>query len=147
MLFVMVMLFNAVREPLIIILTIPLGVIGVVLGLLVTGFPFGFIALLGILSLGGMMIKNVIVLLDEIRANRAGGRDLGRAARRHHHDDGVRADPLRDDVQGARGWRRRGASRGARDHARLTGRAGPLEGRGARVSSGRPNSGKAIRAR
>lgn len=60
----------------IIILTIPLGIIGVVLGLLVTGFPFGFIALLGILSLAGMMIKNVLGLLDEIRANRASGGTL-----------------------------------------------------------------------
>ncbi len=75
MLFVMVMLFNSVREPLIIILTIPLGMIGVVLGLYVTGFPFGFIALLGILSLAGMMIKNVIVLLDEIKANKGAGLD------------------------------------------------------------------------
>jgi multidrug efflux pump subunit AcrB len=75
MLFIMVALFNSFREPLIIILTVPLAIIGVTVGLLVTGFPFGFIALLGVLSLAGMMIKNVIVLLDEIRGNRRQGMD------------------------------------------------------------------------
>ena len=72
-LFIMVALFNSFREPLIIILTIPLAIIGVTVGLLLTGFPFGFIALLGVLSLAGMMIKNVIVLLDEIRGNKNQG--------------------------------------------------------------------------
>jgi multidrug efflux pump subunit AcrB len=75
MLFIMVALFNSFREPLIIILTVPLAIIGVTVGLLVTGFPFGFIALLGVLSLSGMMIKNVIVLLDEIKGNKAQGMD------------------------------------------------------------------------
>ena len=75
MLFIMVALFNSFREPLIIMLTIPLAIIGVTVGLLVTGFPFGFIALLGVLSLTGMMIKNVIVLLDEIRGNKKQGMD------------------------------------------------------------------------
>ena len=75
MLFIMVALFNSFREPMIIILTIPLAIIGVTMGLLVTGFPFGFIALLGVLSLAGMMIKNVIVLLDEIRGNKRQGLD------------------------------------------------------------------------
>ncbi len=75
MLFIMVALFNSFREPLIIILTIPLAIVGVTLGLIVTGFPFGFIALLGVLSLMGMMIKNVIVLLDEVRGNKGQGMD------------------------------------------------------------------------
>ncbi len=75
MLFIMVALFNSFREPLIIVLTVPLAIIGVTVGLLVTGFPFGFIALLGVLSLSGMMIKNVIVLLDEIRGNKGEGMD------------------------------------------------------------------------
>ena len=75
MLFIMVALFNSFKEPLIIILTIPLAIIGVTVGLLTTGFPFGFIALLGVLSLSGMMIKNVIVLLDEIRGNKSQGMD------------------------------------------------------------------------
>ena len=73
MLFIMVALFNSLKEPVIIILTIPLAIIGVTVGLLVTGFPFSFVALLGVLSLSGMMIKNVIVLLDEIRGNKRQG--------------------------------------------------------------------------
>jgi multidrug efflux pump subunit AcrB len=59
-------LFNSVREPLIIWLTVPLAVIGMTAGLLATGQAFGFMAILGGLSLIGMLIKNAIVLLDEM---------------------------------------------------------------------------------
>ncbi len=69
MFFIIVVLFNALRPALIIFLTIPLAVIGISLGLLFTGSSFGFMALLGALSLAGMMIKNAIVLLDEIQLN------------------------------------------------------------------------------
>ena len=75
MIFVLVAQFNAVRPPLVSILTVPLAIIGVVFGLLVTQKPFGFIVLLGVLSLMGMIIKNVIVLLEQIRENKAGGMD------------------------------------------------------------------------
>ena len=61
-----VLLFGTVREPLIIWLVVPMAVTGVVIGLLVTDTPFGFMALLGFLSLFGMLIKNAIVLLEEI---------------------------------------------------------------------------------
>ena len=61
-----VVLFNSVRQPLIIALVLPLEIIGITVGLLVTGVPFGFMALLGALSLIGMLIKNAVVLLDEI---------------------------------------------------------------------------------
>jgi multidrug efflux pump subunit AcrB len=67
-------LFNALRSPLIILLVIPFAMIGVTLGLLVTGQPFGFLALLGAMSLAGMMIKNAIVLLDQIAIEKAAGR-------------------------------------------------------------------------
>ena len=70
---IMVALFNAYRPPIVIILTIPFVIIGIVWGLLLTGTPFGFVALLGAMSLAGMMIKNAIVLLDEINANLALG--------------------------------------------------------------------------
>ena len=50
-------------------LTIPFAVVGMTAGLLVTGTPFGFVALLGAMSLAGMMVKNAIVLLDEVNAN------------------------------------------------------------------------------
>lgn len=59
--------FNSYRKPLIILLTIPLGVIGVVIGLLLTNSYFGFMTLLGIVSLAGIVINNAIVLLDRIK--------------------------------------------------------------------------------
>ena len=66
MILVVIFLFNAFRQPLIIWLTVPLSLIGVVLGLLMLGQPFGFMALLGLMSLSGMLIKNAIVLIDQI---------------------------------------------------------------------------------
>ncbi|MEM7350346.1 MAG: efflux RND transporter permease subunit [Acidobacteriota bacterium] len=59
--------FNSFRRPLIILITIPMGVIGVVIGLLVARSYFGFMTLLGIISLAGIVINNAIVLLDRIR--------------------------------------------------------------------------------
>jgi len=59
--------FNSIRKPLIILLTIPLGGIGVVIGLLSAGSYMGFMTLLGIISLAGIVINNAIVLLDRIR--------------------------------------------------------------------------------
>jgi multidrug efflux pump subunit AcrB len=59
-------LFNAMRQPLVIWLTVPLAIIGVTVGLLMTDQPFGFMALLGFLALSGMLIKNAIVLVDQI---------------------------------------------------------------------------------
>ncbi len=64
-----VALFNAVRPVLIIVLTIPFAVIGITAILLPTQTAFGFMALLGAMSLAGLMIKNSIVLMDEIDAN------------------------------------------------------------------------------
>lgn len=66
---IIVALFNALRPPLIIALTIPFAIIGISSGLLITGAPFGFVALLAAMSLAGMMIKNAIVLLDELNLN------------------------------------------------------------------------------
>ncbi|HAS90568.1 MAG TPA: AcrB/AcrD/AcrF family protein, partial [Desulfovibrio sp.] len=74
-----VMLFNNLRVPSIIWLTVPLSIIGVTCGLLLTGEPFGFMALLGFLSLSGMLIKNAIVLLDQINLELAEGKDPYRA--------------------------------------------------------------------
>lgn len=58
--------FNSLRKPVIIILTIPLGLIGVVIGLLVTGESFGFMTLLGVIALAGIVVNNAIVLIDRI---------------------------------------------------------------------------------
>ncbi len=66
MILVVVLLFNAVRQPLIIWLTVPLAMIGVVWGLVLTQTALEFMAILGMLSLTGMLIKNAIVLIDEI---------------------------------------------------------------------------------
>jgi len=73
MFLILVMLFNSIRQPLVIFLTVPLIVVGVTVGLLAFNQPFGFMALLGFLSLAGMQIKNAIVLIDEINAQRAAG--------------------------------------------------------------------------
>jgi multidrug efflux pump subunit AcrB len=66
MFIISVLLFGKVRQPLIIWLIVPMAVVGVVAGLLATDMPFGFMSLLGFLSLFGMLIKNAIVLIEEI---------------------------------------------------------------------------------
>jgi multidrug efflux pump subunit AcrB len=63
----LVLQFDSIRKPVIILMTIPLGLIGVVIGLLVARSYFGFMTLLGIISLAGIVINNAIVLLDRIR--------------------------------------------------------------------------------
>jgi multidrug efflux pump subunit AcrB len=68
MVLIVIILFNSLRITLIIWLTVPLSIIGIVVGLLTFGQPFGFMALLGALSLSGMLIKNGVVLIDEINA-------------------------------------------------------------------------------
>ncbi|PSU36262.1 efflux RND transporter permease subunit [Photobacterium lutimaris] len=60
-----IFMFNAIRQPLVIWLTAPLAVIGVAIGLIVFQTPFEFMAILGFLSLIGMMVKNAIVLVDQ----------------------------------------------------------------------------------
>ncbi len=59
--------FNSFRRTLIVLSTIPLGLIGVVIGLFVMHSYFGFFALLGLIALAGIVINNAIVLLDRIR--------------------------------------------------------------------------------
>jgi multidrug efflux pump subunit AcrB len=73
MFLITVLLFNAVRAPLVIWATVPLAIVGVTVGLLVLNKPFGFMALLGLLSLSGMLLKNGIVLLDQINTELAEG--------------------------------------------------------------------------
>jgi len=76
MILVTIILFNSLRQPLIIWLCVPLAMIGVTVGLLSTGQPFGFMALLGFLSLMGMLIKNAIVLIDQINFEISEGKEL-----------------------------------------------------------------------
>jgi len=70
---IIVALFNSVKPSLVIGCTVPFAFIGITAILLPTQTPFGFMSLLGAMSLVGLMIKNSIVLLDEIEANKANG--------------------------------------------------------------------------
>lgn len=76
MILAVVVMFNAVRQAAIIWLTAPLAVIGVTTGLLLFQAPFEFMAILGFLSLIGMMVKNAIVLVDQIDVERKAGKAL-----------------------------------------------------------------------
>ncbi|SHG73737.1 efflux RND transporter permease subunit [Flagellimonas flava] len=66
--------FNSVRKMTMVVLTIPLGVIGVVVGLLVFQEAFGFMPFLGVISLAGIVINNAIVLIDRMEVELAAGR-------------------------------------------------------------------------
>ena len=66
MVFIVVCLFNSIRTTVLIWLIIPLFIIAVAVGLLLTRMPFGFMATLGVLALGGELIKNQIVVLSKI---------------------------------------------------------------------------------
>ncbi|MGR8950418.1 MAG: efflux RND transporter permease subunit, partial [Gammaproteobacteria bacterium] len=68
-LLLLVVQFNSIRKPIIILTTIPLALIGVTIGLMIARSYFGFMTLLGIISLAGIVINNAIVLLDTIRIN------------------------------------------------------------------------------
>ncbi|MDP0563585.1 MAG: efflux RND transporter permease subunit [Candidatus Endonucleobacter sp. (ex Gigantidas childressi)] len=74
MFLITILLFNSIRKPLAIWLTVPLALIGVVTGLLLLNAPFSFMALLGLLSLSGMVIKNGIVLVEQINLEFSEGR-------------------------------------------------------------------------
>ena len=69
----LVALFGNFRQPIIILCILPLSLIGVAVGMLLTGFDFGFFPIAGWLGLLGMIIKNVIVLIDEINIQRREG--------------------------------------------------------------------------
>lgn len=73
MFIVLLLLFRTYRKPVVILLMVPLIFIGVVFGLLLLGRMFDFFALLGLLGLVGMNIKNAIVLVDQIGIEQASG--------------------------------------------------------------------------
>lgn len=73
---ILVALFKNFREPIIIIAILPLSLIGVAIGMLLTGYDFGFFCIAGWLGLLGMIIKNVIVLIDEINVQYKSGASL-----------------------------------------------------------------------
>lgn len=70
-----VLLFNSVKETLVVWFCIPLMMIGIATGLLVLDVPFGFMGFIGLLSLSGMVIKNGIVLIDQVNVEIREGKD------------------------------------------------------------------------
>lgn len=66
-LLLLILQFNSFRKTFIVLSTIPLGIIGVILGLIIFNSSFGFMAFLGVISLAGIVINNAIVLLDRIK--------------------------------------------------------------------------------
>jgi len=74
MVLVVVFLFGKLRQPLIVWLVVPLGVIGVVFGLLVTDIALEYIAMIGFISLSGLLIQNAIILVDRIDLEIADGK-------------------------------------------------------------------------
>ncbi len=74
MVLLVIFLFNSLKKTLAIWLTVPLSIIGVTAGLLMFRQPFGFMSLLGLMSLSGMLIKNAIVLIDQIDLEMGSGK-------------------------------------------------------------------------
>lgn len=72
--------FRNLKETFIVMLTIPLSMFGAMLGLLMTGNPFGFTAFVGLISLSGIVVRNAIILLDHADELRRGGASVGTAA-------------------------------------------------------------------
>ena len=66
-LLLLIIMFNSIRKTIMVAATIPLGIIGVVIGLLIFQEPFGFMPFLGVISLAGIVINNAIVLIDRIQ--------------------------------------------------------------------------------
>lgn len=66
LLFFLLLQFNSFRRVGIVLITVPLAVAGVIPGLLITGYPFGFMAMLGVIALAGIVVNNAIVLIDVI---------------------------------------------------------------------------------
>jgi multidrug efflux pump subunit AcrB len=79
MLLILMVQLQSVQNLAMVMLTAPLGLIGVTLALLLSHKPFGFVAMLGVFALTGMIIRNSVVLIAQIRANESTGMDRGRA--------------------------------------------------------------------
>jgi multidrug efflux pump subunit AcrB len=71
--FTLVLMFNSLKQPLIILLTLPLALIGVFPGLLLVGIKLSFPAFLGVVALSGIVVNDAIVLIDRINQNRKEG--------------------------------------------------------------------------
>jgi multidrug efflux pump subunit AcrB len=73
--------FNSLLQPVIVVLSIPLAIVGVSLGLLVTGTPFSFIVFIGVVSLTGIVVNSGIVMIDAMNKKRRAGMPTGDAIR------------------------------------------------------------------
>jgi len=71
--------FNSFRLVVMVLVTVPLAVVGVVPGLILAGQPFGFTAMLGVVALIGIVVNNAIVLIDVAERLRTGGATIGDA--------------------------------------------------------------------
>jgi len=76
---ILVAQFDSFFQPLVVLFSLPLAVIGAVVGLYITGYPFGFMAFLGIVALAGIVVNDAILLIDYINVLRARGRDATEA--------------------------------------------------------------------
>ena len=76
MIFFMLLEFNSYRRLLMVLSTIPLAAVGILPGLVLTGSPFGFQSLLGVIALVGIVVNNAIVLLDVVDTEMHGGRSV-----------------------------------------------------------------------
>ncbi len=72
---VLMVQLQSVRRAALVVATAPLGIIGAVPALLIANAPFGFVSLLGIIALGGMIMRNTLILVDQVRQDRAAGLD------------------------------------------------------------------------
>lgn len=76
MLLVLMIQLQSFSRSLLVLFSAPLGLIGMVSGLLITGAPFGFVALLGLIALAGMIMRNTILLVDQIQFNHSSNMSL-----------------------------------------------------------------------
>jgi len=77
---VLLIQFRNVSEPLVVMSSIPLALLGATVGLLVTRNPFGFMAFIGLISVCGIVVRNAIILIDYIKEKIAEGHSLEEAA-------------------------------------------------------------------
>lgn len=78
---VLVLMFKTFKSMLIVLSVIPLGIVGAVLGLLVSGNPLSFVAIIGLIALAGVEVKNSILLVDFTNQLRKEGKSVDEAIR------------------------------------------------------------------
>jgi multidrug efflux pump subunit AcrB len=79
MLFILMLQLHSTQKLLLVMLTAPLAIIGVTLALLLFNRPFGFVAMLGVFALVGMIIRNSVVLMAQIKENEDAGMERSAA--------------------------------------------------------------------